>query len=64
MATHFSIVSSRMPWTEEPGRLQSRGSQRARHDKTHTHTHTHTSLFVKLPNNAHTHTHSFISEIT
>ena len=23
MATHFSILASRIPWTEEPGRLQS-----------------------------------------
>ena len=27
MATHFSIVDWRIPWTEEPGRLQSMGSQ-------------------------------------
>ena len=25
MATHFSIVDWRIPWTEEPGRLQSMG---------------------------------------
>ena len=28
MATHSSIVAWRIPWTEEPGRLQSMGSQR------------------------------------
>ena len=28
MATHSSIVARRIPWTEEPGRLQSIGSQR------------------------------------
>ena len=28
MATHSSIPTWRMPWTEEPGRLQSIGSQR------------------------------------
>ena len=28
MATHFSILAWRNPWTEEPGRLQSMGSQR------------------------------------
>ena len=28
MATHSSILARRIPWTEEPGRLQSRGSQR------------------------------------
>ena len=27
MATHSSILSWRIPWTEEPGRLQSMGSQ-------------------------------------
>ena len=32
MATYSSILSWRIPWTEEPGRLQSRGSQRIRHD--------------------------------
>ena len=28
MDTHFSILAWRIPWTEEPGRLQSMGSQR------------------------------------
>ena len=32
MATHSSILAWRIPWTEEPGRLQSIGSQRAGHD--------------------------------
>ena len=32
MATHSSIPAWRIPGTEEPGRLQSMGSQRARHD--------------------------------
>ena len=32
MATHSSIPASRIPWTEEPGGLQSMGSQRVRHD--------------------------------
>ena len=27
MATHFSILAGRIPWTEESGRLQSMGSQ-------------------------------------
>ena len=27
MATHFSILAGRTPWTEEPGRLQSTVSQ-------------------------------------
>ena len=32
MAIHSSILAWRIPWTEEPGRLQSMGSQRLRHD--------------------------------
>ena len=32
MATHSSILAWRIPWKEEPGRLQSTGSQRVRHD--------------------------------
>ena len=31
MATHFSILAWKIPWTEEFDRLQSRGSQRVRH---------------------------------
>ena len=31
-ATHSSILAWRIPWTEEPGRLQPMGSQRVRHD--------------------------------
>ena len=29
---HSSILAGRIPWTEEPGGLQSIGSQRVRHD--------------------------------
>ena len=32
MATHSNILAWKIPWTEEPGRLQSMGSQRIRHD--------------------------------
>ena len=32
MATHSSILAWRIPWTEEPGRLQSAGSQRVGHN--------------------------------
>ena len=32
MATHSSILAWKIPWTEEPGRLQSMGSQRVAHD--------------------------------
>ena len=48
MATHSSILAWNIPWTEEPGGLQSMGLQRVRHNsvqvqaRTHAHTHTHT----------------------
>ena len=38
MANHSSILAWRIPWTEEPGWLQSMGSQRVGHSyNTHTH---------------------------
>ena len=50
-ATHSRILAWRFPWTEEPDRLQSIGSQRVRHDCsdlahacTRAHAHTHTDL--------------------
>ena len=33
MATHSSILAWGIPWTEEPGKLQSIGLQTVRHDK-------------------------------
>ena len=52
MATHSCVLSWKIPWTEEPGGLQSMGFQRVQcklsdwacarmHTHTHTHTHTH-----------------------
>ena len=32
MATHSNILAYRIPWTKEPGRLQSMGSYRVEHD--------------------------------
>ena len=32
MATHSRTLAREIPWTEEPGGLQSMGSQRVRHD--------------------------------
>ena len=32
MATHSSILAQKIPWTEEPGRLHSMGSQIVGHD--------------------------------
>ena len=48
MATHSSVLTQKIPWTEKPGRLQSMGSERAGHNLAHlrahacAHTHTHT----------------------
>ena len=36
MATHSTILAGKIPWMEEPGRLQSMGSQRVRHNFTFT----------------------------
>ena len=33
MAIHSSVLAWRIPWTEEPGQLQSMGSQRVGHDR-------------------------------
>ena len=37
MATHSSLLAGITPWTEEPSRLQSTGSQRVRHELTTEH---------------------------
>jgi len=43
MATHSSTLAWKIPWTEEPGRLQSMGSLRVRHDWA-----TSLSLFISM----------------
>ena len=49
VATHSCIVTWKIPWTEEPGRVQSKELQRAAHDLAHAHAHTHThTLKIKL----------------
>jgi len=45
MATHSSILAWRIPWTEEPGGLQSMGSQKS---WTQLSTHTHTKALKTL----------------
>ena len=40
MATHSSIIAWRIPWTEEPGGLQSIGWQGVRHNGSQVSTHT------------------------
>ena len=50
MATYSSILAWRIPWAEKPGRLESRGSQRARQLKqlgTHKHIYAHRYYFTK-----------------
>ena len=47
MATRSSILACRIPWTEEPGGLQSRGSQRVRRDRGDL-AHTHVMYWPKL----------------
>ena len=47
MATQSSILAWRIPWTEEPGGLQSMGSQRVRHDRA-TNTHTPCHLYSRI----------------
>ena len=37
MATHSSIIAWKIPWTKNPGGLQSMGSHRVKHDCAHTH---------------------------
>ena len=39
LATHSSVLAWRIPWTKEPGGLQSTGSQRVGHDFTFTFSH-------------------------
>ena len=48
MATHSILPAWRIPWTEEPGGLQSMGLQRVRHSWT-ANTHTHNPLQTQLP---------------
>ena len=48
MAAHSSILAWRIPWTEEPGGLQSVGSQRVRHDRATSTLTFHTLLGVSL----------------
>ena len=42
MATHCSILAWKIPWTEEPGGLQSMGSQKVGYDQVTKHTVIHT----------------------
>ena len=50
MATHSSILAWEVPWTEEPGRLQSMGLQRVGHDLV-TESRTHNTIPIKATMN-------------
>ena len=52
MAIYFSILTWRIPWTEEPGMLRSMGSQRERHDWVHMNTHEILSNLAQMRNTA------------
>ena len=47
LATHSSILAWRIPWTEEPGRLQSIVSHRVRHDSDMTEATKHAHISTK-----------------
>ena len=47
MAPHSNTLAWKISWTEEPGRLQSMGSQGARHDRATLHLHSLTTLLTK-----------------
>ena len=49
MAAHSSILAWRIPWTEEPGRLQSIGLQRVNMTKATYHAHTHRLCKMQNP---------------
>ena len=51
MTTHSSTLAWKIPWMEEPGRLQSMGSQRVRHNWVTKHSPTHSKGKKKLINN-------------
>ena len=48
MATHFSILAQSISWTEEPGGLQSMGSQRVNTPGAAEHTDTHTAVVQEV----------------
>ena len=48
MATHSSIFTWKIPWTEEPGRPQSMGVQKLGHDQAQAHIQTYIPMTVLL----------------
>ena len=53
MATHSSVLAWKIPWTEEPGGVQSMGWQRVDTTQHSTHTHTHTKVRKHKVGNKH-----------
>ena len=51
MATHSSILAWKIPWTEEPGELQSMGLQRVRGDLATEHARTHACAVLQTLGN-------------
>ena len=63
MATHSSVLAWKIPWTEEPGGLQSMGSQRAGQDLATEHTVKIFVIFKILPGNVLSHIYNFIKNV-
>ena len=61
MATHSSILACRIPWTEEPGGLQSTGSQRVGHDWATSLTHSYLHEIPKIVSPKYFNTYGFFS---
>ena len=47
MTTHSGILAWKIPWTEEPGRLQSSELQRVRHNRGEIYTHSNIAFLIK-----------------
>ena len=57
MATHSSVLARKIPWTEDPGGLQSIGLQRVGHDLVTEHTHIFVYIWTYIYIHTHTHMH-------
>ena len=64
MATYSSILALRIPWTEEPGGLQSMGSDMTEQQRTHTFAYYLLACpFPKLEENKYTYIHKYTCTI-
>ena len=64
MATHSSIFAWEIPWTEEPGELQSTGSQRVGHDESDFTAHMLTGITLPLHHVASFHQNLVFTPVT